>query len=116
MLALLAQDEAVLFESVDRIVLAPYMVTIITGLLLPFLLALITKLDADSKIKAVLGVGMAGVGALVARAITLDGSAVFTWPLLLDVGMVYIPQALSYVALYSKFDINAKMAPQFGIG
>lgn len=100
-----------------ELVITPVTWTIITGLVLPFVLALVLKASASSTFKGVVGIVTAAVAAIVARAATIpDGSAVISTGLLLDVGMVYGPQLLTYLGLWQHIDLNQKVAPRFGIG
>lgn len=96
--------------------LSPTWVKIITGLLLPLLLALLTKVTLNPVIKGALGIVLAAATALLIRWTTLDGSLVFDQAALEDIFMVYGVQLLTYLGLYRQANLNAKMAPRFGIG
>lgn len=98
------------------LVLSPLIVKVITGLLLPFVIGLVTKLAASSATKAMIGIVVAAVAATVERAITVDGSAVFDRALLIDAATLYGVQLLSYLGLWGHLNLNAKLAPRFGIG
>lgn len=98
------------------LVLTPVVVTIITGLIMPFVIALVTRLSASSVTKGVIGIVLAFVAALVERAMLADGSAVFSSGLLLDTGLVYVPQLATYIGVWRHVNINAKIAPNVGIG
>lgn len=98
------------------LVLTPVQWTIITGLIMPFVLALITKASSSSVFKGVMGILVAALAAVIERATLADGSAVFTSGLLLDIGLVYGPQLMTYLGLWSKVDLNGKIAPKLGLG
>lgn len=104
-------------DGASLVVTAPVL-SIVTGLLLPFVIALITKAATSSTVKAVVGIVVAAIAATIQRATQADGHAVFTAALLLDIGLVYGPQLLTYLGLWSKLGqggINAKLLPNTGI-
>lgn len=98
------------------LILTPVVVTIVTGLIMPFVVALVTKLSASPTTKGVIGVVLAFVAAVVERATLADGSALVSAGLLLDAGMVYIPQIVTYLGVWQHFNINAKVLPEAGLG
>lgn len=98
------------------LVLSPSVVKIITGVLLPFVVALVVKLNASAAVKAVVGIIVAGVAATIERAIGVDGQAVFDRSLLVDAATLYGVQLLSYLGLWQHVTLNAKIAPTVGIG
>lgn len=115
----LAVDEAapIAVEDVgSKFLIASPVWSIIVGVLLPFVVGLITKASANDRFQAIVGIVVAAVGAIVVRATTVDGAAVLDQALVLDVFMVYAPQLLMYLGVYKKFDINAKLAPNSGLG
>lgn len=97
-------------------VLSPTVWKIVTGLALPFVIALITKASANPIFKGVVGIVVAAVDALVIRWTTLDGSMVFDQAALQDIFMVYGVQLLTYLGVYRQANLNAKMAPNTGLG
>lgn len=98
------------------LILTPTNWTIITGLILPFVIGIITKYAASKQIKSVVGIVLAAVAAIVERATLTDGSAVFSSGLFLDVGLIYVPSLATYWGLWRSFDINKNLAPNVGIG
>lgn len=118
MLAFLTVDPVVpvVVHSGTTYVLTPLMATMLTGLVLPFVVAFATKVSASATTKSIIGVVLAFVAAVVERATLADGTAVFTAGLLVDLGAVYVPQIVSYLGVYSHFNINAKIAPTVGLG
>lgn len=108
--------EAIAVADNAGFIITPVLVTIITGLLLPFLVAAVTKASSSSTFKAVVGIILAALSAMIARATQTDGSAVFSQGLAIDILLVYGPQLLTYLGLWSKVDINGKIAPSKGLG
>lgn len=102
--------------SNHAVVLTPMAWTVITGLILPFVIALITKVSSSPAFKGFMGILVAAIAAIIERAVLADGSAVISTGLLLDVGLVYIPQLLTYLGLWQHVDLNGKMAPTKGLG
>lgn len=90
--------------------------TIVTGLLMPLVIALVMKASASPLFKGVVGIVAAALAAIVERATLADGHHVISAGLALDVLMVYGPQLLSYLGLWSHANINAKIAPTKGLG
>lgn len=113
-----AQEQApIATEDVgSQFVIASPVWLIITGVLLPFVVGLITKASSDDRFQAIVGIVVAAVGALVVRATTVDGGAVIDSALVLDIFLVYAPQLLTYLGVYKKFEINQKLAPNSGLG
>jgi len=111
-------DEVAPMVQADKhaLVLTPVVWTVITGLILPFVVGFVTKLSASSAFKAILGIVLAALAAIVERATQADGTAIISGGLLLDIILVYGPQLLSYLGLWSKLNLNAKLAPNFGVG
>ena len=111
------ETAAVAAEDVgSKFLIASPVWSIITGVLLPFVVGLITKASASDRFQAIVGIVVAAVGAIVVRATTVDGAAVLDQALVLDVFLVYAPQLLMYLGVYRKFEINAKLAPTKGLG
>lgn len=113
----LAQDSAVVVDQHSQIVLTPVAVTILTGLLMPFLIGVVYRFlkNSSSRVKGVVALLLAAVAALIERAVMVDGSAVFSWALLLDVGLVYGPQLGTYLGIWGHpnkdgLTLNAKLA------
>lgn len=98
------------------VTLTPMAWTIITGLILPFVVAAITKAGSSATFKGVVAIVAAAVAALVERATLADGSALFSTGLLLDIGLVYVPQLMTYLGVWQHVDLNAKIAPTKGLG
>lgn len=96
--------------------ITPPVWTIVTGLLMPLVIALVMKASASKTFKGVVGIIAAAAAAIVERATLADGHHVISAGLALDVLMVYGPQLLSYLGLWQHVDINQKIAPTKGLG
>lgn len=115
--AAFADADAVVEGTTTFVVTKPVW-TIVTGLVLPFLIALISKASASATFKGVLGIVLAAVAAIVERATLTDGSALFTSALLFDALMVYAPQLLTYLGVWQHVGLNDSkaMLPSKGLG
>jgi formate-dependent nitrite reductase membrane component NrfD len=112
-------DEAapVVTEDVgSRFVITSPVWTVLTGILLPIVVGLVTKASASNRFQAIVGIVVAAVGALVLRATTVDGAGVLDKALVLDIALVYIPQIASYLGVWKQFALNEKTAPNAGLG
>jgi hypothetical protein len=96
---------------------------LITGILLPILVGAVTKYAGRDDVKAIVGIVVAAVAALVLRMTQYDGSAIFDPDYLLDVALVYVPQLASYLGFWRNLGtnehgkgINAFLAPEKGLG
>lgn len=114
-----AQDETAPVAAEDvgsQFVISSPTWTIITGALLPIAIGLITKASANNTFQAIFGIVTAAVGALVIRATTVDGAAVFDQALIVDVALVYIPQIAAYLGVWKNLQLNQRLAPNSGFG
>jgi hypothetical protein len=99
------------------ITISAQVVSIITGLLLPVLVAGVTKLNASETVKATAGLVLAAAAALIVQATQADGSAVITGSLLLTFAFVWVPQIASYYGWWKPaVKINERIFPSVGIG
>lgn len=110
-----AADTGLVVEGSSEFIITKPIWTMLTGLVLPFVVALITKASASSTFKGVIGIILAALAALIERATLTDGGAVFTSALLFDVLMVYGPQLLTYLGVWKQVDLNSKIAPTKGL-
>jgi hypothetical protein len=97
------------------VTITPVQWTLVTGLILPFVLAVFVKAGRSAKFKGVAAIVTAAIAAIVERATLADGSGVFTSGQLLDGLYVYGPALLTYLGLWSHFKINERILPTFGI-
>lgn len=91
-------------------------VALVLGLILPFVVGLVTKVNASKAVKATVGIIVAGIGATIQHAVKDDGTAFISSQMLLNFAIVYGTQVLSYHGLWSNYSINEKVAPNKGIG
>ena len=118
MLSLIAQAAAGVegFDEPADVVLAPTFVTFLVTLLLPVLVALVTKAVASDRLRAVILLVLTAITTLIGEAIVDDGSAIISK----DTFMKWVMATLIAVASYLGFwkpvaNINAKAAPAVGL-
>lgn len=91
-------------------------VLVITGVLLPFVVGLVTKYSASQRLKAVVNLIAAGIAAFIVKGTVDNGDFVFDQAWVLDWAATFIVSIGTYLGIYGHWDINAKLAPSKGIG
>lgn len=90
--------------------------TMIVSYAIPALTALITKADASAWLKQFVTAFLAAANVLIVTATQADGTALLTKStVLLALGSFLAAQA-SYVGLFKPHAVNAKLAPNVGLG
>ncbi len=89
--------------------------TVLLGLFIPVVVGLLTKYRASATVKGVVNIVLTGVAGLV-TASTAGDTAVISWDALLYAGIAWAISVASYLGIYQSVDINAKTAPNAGIG
>ncbi len=96
--------------------LSPITWTLLTGTLLPIVVAALTHIGASARYKAVAGLVVAALATLVERVTLVDGSARFTTAIFVDLAAVYGMQLLSYLGFWKNMKLNDKILPEHGLG
>lgn len=91
-------------------------VLIITGVLLPLVVGLVTKYSASKVVKGVVNVVVSGIAALIVKGTVDNGDFVLDQALIIDWATVFVISLATYLGVYGHADINAKLAPSKGIG
>lgn len=86
-------------------------VSLLLGLVLPFVLALVLRPAAPEPVKVIGGIVVAGAAALIKEAVQADGSAVLSWEMLVQFALIYVPQIAAYVGIWKPLNINARTGP-----
>lgn len=102
-------------DSVSSFRIPALGVQLIIGLVIPFLTGLLTKLNASATVKQVVTIVLAGVSALIVSS-TVGEEAVISWETLGYAALGWLVAVLSYLGLYQPHNLNAKTAPDKGIG
>lgn len=121
----LAQDdgtEVVAPGIVDggEYIVSPQLWKLITAILIPVVVALLTKVNARPLVKGAIAIVISFIDALVLRAVTLpDGAAMFSQAMIEDVVYIYAIQFLSYFGFYKLPQVNLAgrsfVAPNAGL-
>lgn len=117
MLSLLAQAAGVdgLDEPAD-VVLAPTFVTFLVSLLLPVVVALVTKWNASDRLRAVVLLVLTAVNTLIGEAIVDDGSAIFSKDTFLKWALQTAVAVVTYLGFWKPItNVNNNVAPNTGL-
>ena len=104
------------FLAVVTVVAAPFLVTLIVGHLAPLVTALLTHVEAPSTLKQFVTAVLSALTGFLTTATTVDGSAVFSAESALFALLTFITANASYVAVWRKHAIDAKILPSKGLG
>lgn len=96
------------------VILSAMWLTIISGLVIPFLVGLATKLNASTGLKGLLTILLAAAAGVLQSVVGDQG--VITDQTLLNAGMTLGVSTLMFFNLYSPLNIDAKLAPDSGLG
>lgn len=99
-----------------EISLAPIVVTMLSGLVIPIIVGFVTKSAAGPQVKQVATILLAGIAALLTSSTLADGSAVFSLETLLLAVMAWLIAIASYLGVYKPFNLNDHTAPDRGFG
>lgn len=107
----------VVSDTGTHFIISPIYWTVVVGLLLPVVVAALTKNRASSRTRAVLAILGDAIAAIAIRATTVDGSGLIDQALIIDFAFLFVPTVASYVGFWQPVaQVNEKLAPNFGIG
>lgn len=112
---LIAADAVV---HTDLLVIPNAWVPVIVGLFLPVVNALLVRANASDRVRAVVGILLAGVTVVLTQAIVDGGDAVITWETLRLFMLTYGVEAVTYLGWWkpiTKGTLNGRVAPNFGV-
>lgn len=98
--------------------LEPQTVYILSALVLPLLVGLVTKAEAARKVRSVLLLTLASLSTLLTRATLDDGSAVLTQGLVWDVAVTWVVAVASYYGLWKPSGVSPAIndrTSEFGV-
>jgi carbon starvation protein CstA len=97
--------------------LNPTTVAIVAGFLIPLAVGLLTKVSAPDRVKAVAGIVLAAVAALITQATTADGGAVISQEMVVTWALALGTSIASYLGVWKPVaNINDHLLPDKGIG
>jgi hypothetical protein len=99
-----------------EIALTPIVVTMLSGLIIPIAVGIVTKSAAAPQVKQVVTIVLAGVAALITSSTLADGSAVFSLETLLLAGFTWLVAIASYLGVYRPLNLNDHTLPNSGLG
>lgn len=98
------------------VTVAPFVLTLVVGHLVPLITALLTHLEASSSTKQIVTAILSAVSGFLTTATVADGSAVFSLESALFAVLTFITANSAYVAVWKKHAIDARILPTRGIG
>ena len=96
--------------------LDPTQLAVLTSVIIPLVVGLITKKSANKQVKAITNIVVTAVAALLGNAVNDLGVAVFSAEMITNFIIGLVISIASYYGVYENFEINAKLAPNKGIG
>jgi hypothetical protein len=96
--------------------LSPIVLATVTGVLLPVLVALVTKVHAPPKVKVVANLVLSAVAALLLNAVNADGYAVVSSAMLATWLQQTAISIAAYLGIYKPLGAPARLAPNVGLG
>lgn len=100
------------------IIVDPILWSLLVGSIVPIFVALSTKLQASSGVKATIGILLSLIGSIVITMDNIPNKGTFSWRLLaITSATAIIAQVAAYVGAWKPIlAINTKAAPTSGIG
>lgn len=92
------------------------LVAFVLTYLIPLATGLVTRLTAHPFLKYVVTAVLAAVTSIANAAVTNAGVAVISWNTVLLAIATFLGALLQYKALYKPVNMNAKLAPNSGLG
>lgn len=100
----------------NTIHLSAFLVTLVVAYLIPLVTAFITKVSASVTLKQLVTAILAAANGFITNATMQDGTAVFTKEALLFAVMSFITANIAYIGTWKPHNLNAKAAPNSGLG
>jgi hypothetical protein len=102
--------------TVPFLVLNAQLTTFALSVVIPALVALVTKWSAAAWVKVTANAVLSAVAAAITMSVTIDGTAVLSRSTLLLAGEQFALSMLAYLGLYKPSNLGAKIAPNVGLG
>lgn len=96
--------------------LSSFNVQIICGVIIPVIVATLTKYAAPPKLKASVTLVLSGAVALLSSLQGADGGVSLTEEIIVNFAVTQVVAIASYLGVFKPLDLNAKMMPQRGLG
>lgn len=103
-------------ETVASLQLDAVTVSLIVSLFIPIAVGLLTKSSLSAVWKGVINIILSAVNAAVVTATLADGTAVFSQETLVTAFFAMVVSLATYLQVYKPIDVNAKLAPDKGLG
>lgn len=96
--------------------LSAFWVMVIATLLIPVATGFLTKLTASATVKQILTLVLAALVSILNVSTQLDGVAVVSWNTVVLTVVQTLAAIATYLGVYQPHQLNAKTAPNAGIG
>lgn len=96
--------------------LDPTNLVIITSIIIPLLVGIITKNTASAQVKTVMNIVVTAVVTLIGNAMNESGAAVFSEEMLVNFILSLVISISTYYGVYKPIEIPAKTLPNKGVG
>lgn len=100
----------------DLITLDPTTVVMITALVVPILVGLLTKLNAPSGLKSFVMLLVSALSTLLAQAMTEDGYAVVSQDMFKAWIVTTVTAVATYYGVYKPLGVSSSLVPSKGLG
>lgn len=100
----------------DLITLDPKTVVVITAVIVPIFVGILTKLNAPAGLKAFVNLIVAALGTLAAQAMTEGGYAVVSQEMFVAWAVTTTISVATYYGVYKPWNVPGVLAPQKGLG
>ena len=96
--------------------LSSFTMVVISGLIIPIITGLLTKITASAQTKALIAAIQSIVAGFIATAMAPNGTAVFSQALIQNIVLTVAIQIAMYVGIYKPVvDINSRTLPNVGL-
>jgi hypothetical protein len=89
---------------------------VITSVIIPLIVGIITKRTASAEVKTVMNIVVTAVVTLIGNAMNESGVAVFSQEMIVNFILALVISISTYYGVYKPVDIPGKTLPNKGIG
>lgn len=109
-------NDATAVAPVATLTLSAFTVLVITSLLIPVATGLLTKLQATATVKQVITAAIAAVVGIITTSSQADGTAVISLATVQYALLAFAIATVGYLGIYKPHALDAKLAPNAGLG
>ena len=102
--------------AVTVIAVSATIVTLISGILIPVAVSIVTKADAPDWLKQALTALLAGAASVLSASLTDTGAAIVSSETVTAALLTWLTAVAAYHGVYKSHNLNDVAVPEFGIG